>query len=201
MKNIKFFIASINDETFFMIDNGKEIKNFSFKGHLSDQLHLRFKQFLDLYGIDIKEIDSIYVCSGPGSFTSLRMIILFAKTLCLCLGARLYSANVFEIFSPNIKEEKYNMALLSKKKTYYLADCLRDSKFCNYKLVEEDELVNRKGFFIGNSDLKDFVNISINDIRIVYEIFKEEDIYNFEPEYGVDLNVKTWNRSKLNCYE
>ncbi len=197
MKNIKFFIANINDETFFMIDNGKDIKNFSFKGHLSDQLHLRFKQFLDLYSINIKEIDSMYVCRGPGSFTSLRMIILFAKTLSLCLGASLYSANVFEIFLPNIQEEKYNIALLSKKKTYYLANCSRDSKFCNYRLAEEDEVVTTKGFFIGNRELKNFVNISINDIKIVYDIFKKEDIYNFEPEYGVDLSVKIWNRSTL----
>ncbi|MEO1784815.1 hypothetical protein V4762_07040 [Thermodesulfobium sp. 4217-1] len=197
MKNIKFFIANVNDETFFMIANGKDIKNFSFKGHLSDQLHLRFSHFLDLYSININEIDSIYVCRGPGSFTSLRMIILFAKTLCLCLGASLYSANVFEIFLSNIKEEKYNMALLSKKKTYYLADCSRDSKFCNYKLAEEDEVITTKGFFIGNCELKNFVNISINDIKIIYEIFKKEDIYNFEPEYGVDLNVKIWNRSTL----
>jgi tRNA A37 threonylcarbamoyladenosine modification protein TsaB len=194
VKNIKFFIVNINNETFFMIDNDKDVKNFSFKGHLSDQLHLRFKQFLDLYKININEIGSIYVCRGPGSFTSLRMIILFAKTLCLCLGARLYSANVFEIFLPNIKEEKYNMVLVSKKKTYYLADCSRDSHFCSYRLAEEDEVLNRKGFFIGNSELKDFVNISINDIKIIYDIFKEEDVYNFEPEYGVDLNVKIWNR-------
>jgi hypothetical protein len=110
------------------------------------------------------------------------------------LDARLFSANIFEIFLPNIKEEKYNMALLSKKKTYYLADCSRDDLFCNYKLVEEDALVNRSGFFIGNTNLKNFVNISISDIKIIYESFKEEDIYNFEPEYGVELNVKTWNR-------
>jgi tRNA threonylcarbamoyladenosine biosynthesis protein TsaB len=194
-KKAKFFIAHINDETFLLIDDDKDVINFSFKGSLSDRLHISFKQFLDLYGINLKDIDSVYVCRGPGSFTSLRTIILFAKTLCLCLGVKLFSANIFEIFLCGIGDNKKgikNIALFSKKNAYYLANISKDKDSSDYKLFEESELNEMSGLLIGDKKLKNFKNISLKDIKIKFDIFREENIYSFEPEYGVELNVKTY---------
>ncbi|HEM55227.1 MAG TPA: hypothetical protein ENO30_00540 [Thermodesulfobium narugense] len=192
----KFFIAHINDETYFLIDNGKGIKDFSFKGQLSDQLHLKFKQFLDLYEVSLDDINSIYVSRGPGSFTALRTIILFAKTLCLCLGAQLFSSNIFEIFlygSDSLKGVQ-NMVLFSKKNNYYLTKVIPNKGLCGYNLVEERELNNLSGFIIGDKPFKNFKSISFKDIKINFSIFREEDVYYFEPEYGIDLNVKIYHR-------
>ncbi|AEE13922.1 peptidase M22 glycoprotease [Thermodesulfobium narugense DSM 14796] len=192
----KFFIAHINDETYFLLDNGENIKDYSFKGHLSDQLHLKFKQFLDLYGFNLNDIDSIYVSRGPGSFTALRTVILFAKTLCLCLRTKLFSANIFEIFlyGTDSSKEIQNIALFSKKNSYYLAKVVSTKGLCGYNLVAEEKLNDLCGLFIGNNPFKNFKSVSFKDIKINFNVFREEDVYSFEPEYGIDLNVKVFSR-------
>lgn len=51
-----------------------------------------------LQAIDLKTIEAIYVTSGPGSYTGVRIGVLVAKTLAHELNADLFAINTLDLF-------------------------------------------------------------------------------------------------------
>ena len=60
------------------------------------------KDFLDANATTFKEIKIVYFTTGPGSFTSVRLGMVFAKTLAICHNIKIYTLDSLSAFT-NIK--------------------------------------------------------------------------------------------------
>lgn len=59
-----------------------------------------------------KDIDSLYVSSGPGSFTGLRIGVTFAKTFAFATGARLVAVPSVEVLAENAPPGTQNLIIV-----------------------------------------------------------------------------------------
>ncbi len=59
-----------------------------------------------------KDIDEVYISSGPGSFTGLRIGITFAKTLAFATGARLVAVPSVKVLAENAQPEAQNLIIV-----------------------------------------------------------------------------------------
>ncbi len=128
-----FRLAIINNEQFI----SKEIKS---KKNISEILILEIDKFLKNLKTNIKKVKSIYVVTGPGSFTGIRSSLTFAKTLKLTKKLNVFGLSKFEIINAKIKTNKIN-----KKRYIFLH--FRDNQFftqtfINFKAQDEARLIN-----------------------------------------------------------
>ena len=75
-------------------------------------------------GLGKSDIDAVCVATGPGSFTSLRVGVSTAKTLCYCLGARLAGVSSLEVLAAN--------ASWSRNGVCAMIDAGRGEVYCSF---------------------------------------------------------------------
>tara|TARA_B100000401_G_scaffold412877_1_gene332669 strand:+ start:369 stop:998 length:630 start_codon:yes stop_codon:yes gene_type:complete len=115
----------------------KEVKS---KKNISEILVIEIEKFLKKSKIKIKKIRSIYVITGPGSFTGVRSALTFAKSLRLILKIDIFGLSKFEIINYTIKINKYY-----KSKCIFLH--FKDNQFFSqtfkgFKAVNKARLIN-----------------------------------------------------------
>lgn len=107
-------------------------------------------------GLEKKDIDAVCVAAGPGSFTSLRVGVSTAKTLCYCLGSRLAGVSSLEVLAEN--------AAGSDRDVCVMTDAGRREVYCSFRPVGAErmteveiispeavcERVSGKTVFLGN---------------------------------------------------
>ena len=79
----KLIIDAANEDIFLMIINNNNIYNVSHKNSKInyEKLTLLINDFLRMNGLEIKDISSIYVNRGPGSFAGIRNSLSIAKAI------------------------------------------------------------------------------------------------------------------------
>ena len=63
----------------------------------SEHMIPEINTLLDKYGVDRKDIDSVMVAVGPGSYTGVRISITIAKVMGLALRAKVYPVSSLQI--------------------------------------------------------------------------------------------------------
>lgn len=76
-------------------------------------------------GLEKKDIDAVCVSIGPGSFTSLRVGVSTAKTLCYCLGSRLVGVSSLEVLAES--------AAWSGREVRVMTDAGRGEVYCSFR--------------------------------------------------------------------
>ena len=115
-------------------------KELNTQKNISEILIVEVEKFLKKSKISIKQLKSIYVITGPGSFTGIRSALTFAKSLKLTMKLNLYGLSKFEIINFKFKINKYN-----ENRRIFLH--YRDSQFFSqtfkgYKSIDEVRLIN-----------------------------------------------------------
>ncbi len=158
--------------------------------------------------IDIKDIKEIYVVTGPGSFTGIRIGLTFAKVTAYLLNIKVIAVSELELLASGSQSE-YTLSLIDARRNYVYAG-LYDKNGKNIlkdQYIYLDELMN-----IINTKYKDldinivsydtFANLSCNvpnlDIKTVISRHKADDYINphmLNPNYL----KKTEAEEKLNA--
>ena len=83
MKTHKLIIDATNENIFFMIINNNDIYNVSHKNSKTnyEKLTILIYDFLKSKGLNLKEIASLYVNRGPGSFAGIRNSLSIVKAM------------------------------------------------------------------------------------------------------------------------
>ena len=165
--NADFFISLIEDnKTIAFIHKEKLIKK-------SDFLPKAFNELMAKSNRDIKDINSIYVTGGPGSFMGIRAGLTFAKVICHVQKKSLYVANNFIFISGG------------QEGTYYI-DAKSNQSFKGVVKGSNVEIQLVDATDNSSIDYKAF----ITNPQITLEHFKEvSDIVNYEPQYFKDPQI------------
>ena len=176
------------------------------------------KNLLDKHGISAKNLSSVAVCSGPGSYTGLRIAASTAKGICFAIEKPLIAADSLQVMTyaivNTIDAELFCPMLDARRMEVYCslfnsnlemvmpieAKILTDQSF------SEDLKSSRIAFF-GDGSVKfkalanhtnaifvDSINPNAKDLGILaFEKFVKkdfEDLANFEPFYLKDFIMK-----------
>lgn len=104
-------------------ENLKLDKDFVLNAPLSDALVPKFMD-LEKQGI---EFDTLYFVRGPGSFMALKLIYLFAKTLEIARGIKLYATHAF-YFNGNSPIKAYGDC-------YFVCENVKNATICVKKFA------------------------------------------------------------------
>lgn len=74
----------------------------------SEKLHSLIQETFKSLSIEFQELNAVAVCSGPGSFTGLRIGVASAKGIAFALGIPLISMNSIKIMIESFKPESVN---------------------------------------------------------------------------------------------
>ena len=87
-----FKIAIINKDTLIQ-------KELNSKKNISEILIFEIDKFLKKTKVNIKKFKSIYIITGPGSFTGIRSALTFAKALKLTMNLNIFGLSKFELIN------------------------------------------------------------------------------------------------------
>ena len=74
----------------------------------SEKLHSLIQETFKSLSVEFQELNAVAVCSGPGSFTGLRIGVASAKGIAFALGIPLISMNSIKIMIESFKPESVN---------------------------------------------------------------------------------------------
>lgn len=127
----------------------------------SDEILKVVDELMNQAKINIKQIDNICICVGPGSFTGVRVAVSLAKGLAIGSHAKVFTLSNFDIFDID-------------KKDYYLifdgfSDFVYTRKFSNGIVI--DECVDVNEFVQKREDIEIYVTTEkMQNLLKKYEI-------------------------------
>ncbi|NQZ65622.1 MAG: hypothetical protein HRT99_00190 [Mycoplasmatales bacterium] len=161
MVNKDFFMSIINNDKTIVFEH---LENYLKK---SDLIPSVFQKLISKAKIETKDIKSIYVVNGPGSFMGIRAGMVFGKTIALLTGAEFFSINNLVYISLGLDGTYYTDA---KGKKSYRA-IIKNKKF-KIDIVDYE-----------NDSIIDYEEIINNPKKVLNLFSKIEDIVNFKSEY------------------
>ncbi|WP_185853395.1 tRNA (adenosine(37)-N6)-threonylcarbamoyltransferase complex dimerization subunit type 1 TsaB [Blattabacterium cuenoti] len=130
----------------------------------SEKLHTFIRYATEISKIRLKDLKSVCVSKGPGSYTSLRIGVSAAKGLCSSLGIPLLSVDTLTVMSQkiNIKSGFLIPMIHAKSDLFYTSLFNKSKKRLSSifrKKIHDDFFTcltkNEKVYFIGDIDLID----------------------------------------------
>ena len=124
-----------------LIRNGKLVnKELKTKKNISEILIIEIDKFLKKSHTNIKKIKSIYIITGPGSFTGIRSALTFAKALKLTMNLNIFGLSKFELIN-------FKMGMSKIRKTKCIILHFRNNEFFiqsfkGKKSINQPTLVN-----------------------------------------------------------
>ena len=111
-------IDAANDKIFFkiMADDKSYTSEFSNNRENFDKLTILVVKFLENHQINIKNLNNIFINTGPGKFSGIRASIAIAKALSLTNKIDLYEFRSDQVMDQNYNEiiDLFNKGLLNK---------------------------------------------------------------------------------------
>ena len=111
-------IDAAKDKIFFTIiaDNKSYTSEFSNNRENFDKLTILVVKFLENHQINIKNLNNIFINTGPGKFSGIRASIAIAKALSLTNKIDLYEFRSDQVMDQNYNEiiDLFNKGLLNK---------------------------------------------------------------------------------------
>lgn len=162
---MNLFISTSSDKIYLAVFDNNEIKTeLIHQGH-NDHTQTLYGLIRDL-DYDIDQITDIYVVNGPGSFTGLRVGVIFAKLLAQKNNANLYPVNALMLLT-----NMYNklVALDARGGNYYILD--ENNEVILTKEINDSTLVDPLidlSKLINNDYLLSLTPVNYLELEIVY---------------------------------
>ena len=141
----------------------------------SQKLMPMIENMLQLSDIDIKDIDAIGVCVGPGSFTGLRISMATAKAIAHVNNIPIIGVNSLEILGSNMD--------FCNRKICSILDAQRNQVYMNKYILEYNEI----------KALDDISIVKIDDLLKELEETKEEWVLLGEAVYKYKDKIEAIN--------
>lgn len=159
------FISTSSDKIYLAIfDNNKIKTELIHQGH-NDHTQTLYGLIRDL-DYDLNQITDIYVVNGPGSFTGLRVGVIFAKLLAQKNNANLYPVNALMLLTNMYNKQ---VALDARGGNYYILD--ENNEVILTKEINESTLVDPVidlSKLIDNDYLLSLTPVNYLELEIVY---------------------------------
>ena len=155
------------------VNNDREFLHFheALPRQHSEKLLGIISDLINQVNLTFKDLDSIAVAVGPGSYTGLRIGLSAAKGLCYGLDIPLISISSLKILANSVKFDGYTVATMDARRDEVYS-CIYDSNL-NIIREEKPEIINHKSFidisknnkllFIGDGQFKCKELINTND--------------------------------------
>jgi tRNA threonylcarbamoyl adenosine modification protein YeaZ len=169
----------------------KEISSFlrNGKNDHSETLVDVLDKFLKENNVTVDDITEIFVGRGPGSYTGVRISGTVAKVLALIKNKKLYSFSTLDLLlASKINEDGLYMPRIVAKKNH--------SYFKLAKIENNNITFDKEDSFLIDDELLPFENYQyieatdevlltscLTETLIKHNLYKEEDIYNYVPNY------------------
>ncbi|UUM19908.1 MULTISPECIES: tRNA (adenosine(37)-N6)-threonylcarbamoyltransferase complex dimerization subunit type 1 TsaB [unclassified Mycoplasma] len=136
----------------------------------------QFDSLLNKHNLKYKNIEKFYINKGPGFFTGVRIALVFARTIALWTGAKIYTTNSFLILNKQITKETFVLDASGGKK-YLLAQKMITNGNPNYiqnsiKVEKSDQQVDQINY-----------QLIIDNFVIYQDIFTQEKLLDITPLY------------------
>ncbi len=158
----------------------------------SETVFVALEEMFKNSGVNKRDIDSICIALGPGSYTGVRIAMTIAKVYCSVANIKLYGISTLRLYAGNrentmvIMDARANRAYLSiyDKDRIIVGDCakeLKDIDCASYNVVLDGSLVGRENTFVDIPSC--FLNTrafwsGIDDIDHLTPLYlKESDAY------------------------
>lgn len=143
----------------------------------SQKLMPMIENMLKLSDLDIKEIDAIAICVGPGSFTGLRIGMATAKAMAHVNNIPLIGVNSLEILGANMD--------LCNRKICSILDAQRNQVYMNKYILKDDKITELEEISIKPIDeLLEEISSSNEDWVLVGEA-----VYKYKEKIEEILNI------------
>lgn len=162
---MNLFISTSSDKIYLAIFDDNEIKTeLIHQGH-NDHTQTLYGLIRDL-DYDLDQITDIYVVNGPGSFTGLRVGVIFAKLLAQKTYANLYPVNALMLLTNMYNKQ---VALDARGGNYYILD--ENNEVILTKEINDSTLVDPLidlSKLINNDYLLSLTPVNYLELEIVY---------------------------------
>lgn len=162
---MNLFISTSSDKIYLAVFDNNEIKTeLIHQGH-NDHTQTLYGLIRDL-DYDLNQITDIYVVNGPGSFTGLRVGVIFAKLLAQKNNANLYPVNALMLLT-NMHNKQ--VALDARGGNYYILD--ENNEVILTKEINDSTLVDPLidlSKLIDNDYLLSLTPVNYLELEIVY---------------------------------
>lgn len=146
-------------------DKGNLHKNVTNESGNADDFVYCIKNFFLVKDISIKEIDTVSISNGPGSFTGLRISSAIAKGICFSLGCKLSEVVTLDVIANKSSAEKEIISLVfsnSKSLEFYYSRYKKNHneliRISDYKTAVPDEIIsNTESEYLINEPLSDLI--------------------------------------------
>ena len=161
-----------NDSITLKINNKFFIKKLQTNLIKNEILVSEIVDFTKKYNVELNNSFSIFVNSGPGSFSGVRISLAVAKGMQLAKNTNTYSYNNFLInAAPYLIEKKNIVSLLKTNKFYYFCRGVfnTDYLFTLPEKIDLEKIQKEESIFIISEEIKNdeiIKNIDPKNIRI-----------------------------------
>ena len=168
---ILIFDCTLTDLHIGLSQNNSLISStkISLKKSFSKFMVKEIKNFLQANATTFKEIKIVYFTTGPGSFTSVRLGVVFAKTLAICHNIKIYTLDSLSAFT-NIKNGVFTIKATNQE--YFCGE------FTNYLLSRKIYLTTKPSL------IQPVDNIMQNMLNKIYLAKKWDDWKDLKISYG-----------------
>ena len=145
-------VGLFKDSTSFVLKENYD------KSH-SSVLALFVEQIFQETKFNINELDAIAISVGPGSYTGLRIGIIFVKGIAYSLNIPIIPIDTIDSLNTKITELNYLIAIHAYSDNYYLQEFKDKVKYGVPKFVSIDEIDKNKNIYGYNSKKEKFIEI------------------------------------------
>lgn len=155
----------------------------------SETIFVELNRLLKETNLDYKDIDSVIITKGPGSYTGIRIAMTIAKVLCSQMHKELYTISTMQLYAGI--EKQANVILDARSQRAYVAH-LEDGQIQgNTQILTLDEvkefIETNPGIVLGDADLigQDVQKVDFlkNFIELEPYFEKVENIHALVPDY------------------
>lgn len=139
--------------------------------NLSVLLLPKIDELLKKSNLEIKDVDKIYVSSGPGSFTGIRIGVTTAKTIAYGLNKEINTVSELEVLASVDTNKKYIVPLIDARRNYVYTGMYNNNLNIEIenKYIDLDEFYN---FLSKNYNINDILFVSNDSFNINTEVPK-----------------------------
>ncbi|VEU59083.1 tRNA (adenosine(37)-N6)-threonylcarbamoyltransferase complex dimerization subunit type 1 TsaB [Mesomycoplasma neurolyticum] len=154
---MNIFIDTCHEDLVIALYNHDlKLKSYKIKEKLKQKAEILpklFEEFLYENDLKTKDIQNFYINLGPGTFTGVRIALVFVRTIAQVTNANVFTTNSFNLISFG-NELKQNYFIDAKGKTAYKAIAQNGKILSNIEVVSKEVVNSFDYLFIINNFLK-----------------------------------------------